>query len=317
MFENLRLVESKILSEYFSNTEQFIELGNEVFSENLRSGTLKRASSRFVKPWVLYHSWKKGFFQLNDDVATSIRRLMEGGRPSPELSSLIETLRNLDWCDDDKSADLNELVKRSQDRYLAIQNEYELREFLNRIVDLNLQTVVEIGTARGGVLYCLSQISSRNATLVSIDLPGAPNCGGQTGNERALFSTFGPVTQDFHFIPDNSQLPSTRERLVEILDGRKIDLLFIDGDHSYNGCKSDFEMYKSLVADSGIMVFHDICLFPDVWGERCGVGLVWQELHKKYGGEEIIDPTGVSKPELGAGEHWCWGIGLLSAEHVS
>jgi len=44
-----------------------------------------------------------------------------------------------------------------------------------------------------------------------------------------------------------------------------VDLLFIDGDHSYEGCRLDFEMYRDLVAPDGLIVFHDICMFPDEW----------------------------------------------------
>jgi len=36
-----------------------------------------------------------------------------------------------------------------------------------------------------------------------------------------------------------------------------IDLLFIDGDHSYEGVKSDWELYAPHVTPFGIVVFHD------------------------------------------------------------
>jgi hypothetical protein len=37
----------------------------------------------------------------------------------------------------------------------------------------------------------------------------------------------------------------------------KIDLLFIDGNHSYEGVKTDFELYSKLLSDNGIIVIHD------------------------------------------------------------
>jgi hypothetical protein len=37
----------------------------------------------------------------------------------------------------------------------------------------------------------------------------------------------------------------------------KIDFLFIDGDHSYEGVKKDFELYSKLLTDKGIIVIHD------------------------------------------------------------
>ena len=38
----------------------------------------------------------------------------------------------------------------------------------------------------------------------------------------------------------------------------KIDYLHIDGDHSYEGVKKDFELYSSIVSENGIITIHDI-----------------------------------------------------------
>jgi hypothetical protein len=37
----------------------------------------------------------------------------------------------------------------------------------------------------------------------------------------------------------------------------KIDFLFIDGDHSYEGVKKDFELYSTILSDNGIIIIHD------------------------------------------------------------
>ncbi len=37
----------------------------------------------------------------------------------------------------------------------------------------------------------------------------------------------------------------------------KIDLLFIDGDHSYEGVKQDFDLYSSILSNNGIIIIHD------------------------------------------------------------
>jgi hypothetical protein len=37
----------------------------------------------------------------------------------------------------------------------------------------------------------------------------------------------------------------------------KIDILFIDGDHSYEGVKTDFELYSKIMSDNGIIIIHD------------------------------------------------------------
>ena len=53
---------------------------------------------------------------------------------------------------------------------------------------------------------------------------------------------------------------------IEILHGfsvnfndrfKNIDLLFIDGDHSINGCKSDFDFFAGAIVSGGFILFHD------------------------------------------------------------
>jgi hypothetical protein len=39
--------------------------------------------------------------------------------------------------------------------------------------------------------------------------------------------------------------------------GMKIDYLHIDGDHSYNGVKKDFDLYSTIMSENGIITIHD------------------------------------------------------------
>ena len=41
-------------------------------------------------------------------------------------------------------------------------------------------------------------------------------------------------------------------------DAGKIDLLFVDGDHSYGGCLADWQAYGPLLARGARIVFHDV-----------------------------------------------------------
>lgn len=77
-----------------------------------------------------------------------------------------------------------------------------------------------------------------------------------------------------------------------------IDMLFIDGDHSYEGSKRDFLVYGDMVKNGGLILLHDIVTFrPEV-----GVPQLWQEIglgwYGDYYTEEII---GKHEPELGGG----------------
>lgn len=42
-----------------------------------------------------------------------------------------------------------------------------------------------------------------------------------------------------------------------VRQGIQIDFLFIDGDHSYEGVKTDFDLYSQILSENGIIVIHD------------------------------------------------------------
>ena len=76
---------------------------------------------------------------------------------------------------------------------------------------------------------------------------GGPN---DLENEESFYRThFWP-----RFIKDTSE---NAFHNFFIRQDIKIDFLFIDGDHSYEGVKKDFELYSSIVNDNGIIVIHD------------------------------------------------------------
>ena len=302
-FRHLRLVKRQLLAEYQVNK----------FARRMLEGQLYQPKPPPQHPqWVLYHSWKVGVVELDEEDAMILRSLMGG---STDIDSearrleLVEELREIGLCEDEP-IDLNELVDSNP--FHAIQNSYELRQFLSIAKEVEPRVVVEIGTARGGTFYCLSQIARPDATLISIDLPGAANCGGQTDGERELFLSFGPSSQDFHFLPADSHLPSTKSALGKILGGRSIDVLFIDGDHSKEGVRKDFEMYREFVAPDGIVAFHDILLFEDNCGGAAGVGDFWATISGCYQTQEIVDPDGILNPRgTSLPQANKWGIGVI------
>jgi hypothetical protein len=124
--------------------------------------------------------------------------------------------------------------------------------------------VVEICTYRGGTFYALCNVAAQNPTLVSIDLPGGLFGGGYTDNELRYIRGYGRPGQSLHFLAADSQQASTRDAVVERLDGRPIEFLLIDGDRRCEGVRRDFEpsLGKSLPdelngAVGGAVVDHD------------------------------------------------------------
>jgi len=67
------------------------------------------------------------------------------------------------------------------------------------------------------------------------------------------------------------------EALLEFKDS-SIDVLHIDGFHSYEAVKHDFESWLPKVKDGGVILFHDIHEYK----EGFGVHILWKELKQKY-----------------------------------
>jgi predicted O-methyltransferase YrrM len=138
----------------------------------------------------------------------------------------------------------------------------------------NPKTVLEIGTDKGGTLYLWCQAAAEDATIVSIDLSSRRR---YSPKRRELYAKFiKSAKQHLHFLPFSSHEKTTVDKASAILGGKKIDYLFIDGDHTYEGVKSDYIMFSPLVKEGGLIAFHDIkTVRPD-----CGVREVWEEVTK-------------------------------------
>lgn len=150
---------------------------------------------------------------------------------------------------------------------------YRAIEFLS---DKKITTFLEIGTNKGGSFACWI-LSFKPELGISIDLPhsqfGTADFDEQSRNK--LLSQFDCKS---NFISGNSQDPLNLIEVERILNGRKIDFLFIDGDHTENGVTRDFFLYKHLVRDGGWIGFHDIKATSFHQSVNCRVDLFWSKL---------------------------------------
>jgi predicted O-methyltransferase YrrM len=133
----------------------------------------------------------------------------------------------------------------------ASQKVEELVPFLERAASLEPRAVCEIGTSAAGTLYLLTRVAADDAVVVSVDLEIAPHLA-------AARSRFARGRQKIVSLGGDSHSEETLARVKAALGGRPLDVLFIDGDHSYEGVKRDWELYSPLVRPGGIVGFHDI-----------------------------------------------------------
>ena len=109
---------------------------------------------------------------------------------------------------------------------------------------------VEIGTHSGGS-SCLMLMSPKKTNVTGIDL-------GMYAQPYIIYSNVEKYKLEhntFNYIIGDSRSTETVEKLRSSLS--EIDILFIDGDHSYYAVIDDFLNYKDLVTTGGYIIFDD------------------------------------------------------------
>jgi len=111
-------------------------------------------------------------------------------------------------------------------------------------------------------------------------------------------------------VPDilgDSHKPQTMQELHRLLCRRKIDLLFIDGNHSYESVKQDYDLYAPLTEH--IVAFHDICATVNSDVQR-----FWQELSRANGYMAIAFNRCNTSVSVADNKFIDMGIGLIIKE---
>jgi len=175
-----------------------------------------------------------------------------------------------------------------------IQSRYEFVSLLEELLKHPISHILEIGTASGGTLFMYTRIANTDATIVSVDLPGGAFGGGYPEKKIPLYESFALPEQKLELIRADSHSNETFKTVENIFDKQLVDFLFIDGDHTYEGVKSDFEMYGKLVKKNGFIAFHDT-----IYAE--GVSRFWAEIRTQH--ENTWEWVSEKKP--------LYGIGLL------
>lgn len=166
---------------------------------------------------------------------------------------------------------LDDLAKVAvEERPAAQQKPDELARFGLWVISKRYWDILEIGTHSGGTAWFLSVIGA-NVTAIDLDLSHAIKATGVT------------------FVQADSR---------EYVPPSTYDLVFIDGDHSYNAVKLDWERFRRFVRPHGAVAFHDIVQHPPE--VPCDVHRLWQEIKPDYPTIEFISNHD-DKPWAGIG----------------
>jgi len=142
-----------------------------------------------------------------------------------------------------------------------IDNKTDYHEFVAILSKLSqAKTIVEIGVQHGiAALKLVESAKSNNGKYFGYDIwedIGVYKKCCDIEDVRNEFIKNG-------FDPSIFKLTKIDSRSPEFLDVLKedtnslIDFVFIDADHSYLGCKNDFEKVYPLLSEEGIMILHD------------------------------------------------------------
>ena len=123
--------------------------------------------------------------------------------------------------------------------------------------------VLEIGSYLGASACCFGAAlkEAKAGRLFCVD---TWRNEGMSEGSRDTYAEFTANTAPFSefVVPVRGQSVDVFEQ-VKSMTGH-LDLLFIDGDHSYEGVKADWEVYRHILKPGSIIAFHD-------WGWAEGV----------------------------------------------
>lgn len=113
---------------------------------------------------------------------------------------------------------------------------------------------LEIGSAWGYSAIMMARRGARNVTAVDYHQPDDSNCGAENSldvmsKNLQIYGVISAVTM----ISEPSQI--VLPRLVS--SGEQFELIFIDGNHSYDSVVHDITWARRLISDKGYIACHD------------------------------------------------------------
>jgi len=171
----------------------------------------------------------------------------------------------------------------------------------------------EIGSLQGATIPIYGKLLSDSGVFISIE----PELEVPLDVDKIsyLADWFNVV-----HIRHTSESPEAINELGYILDGRKIDILHIDGNHNTINVIHDFNTYKEYVRDGGVIIFHDI-RWPDVnvawnivrdgyvfieiyegYSSTAGIGIIFMEDNMAIVNDSIGNPD--NERNINTKEQW-------------
>jgi predicted O-methyltransferase YrrM len=160
--------------------------------------------------------------------------------------------------------DFAPITFHSYDLSLAFHFETPQELFALRVLAWSLPpnpVIVNIGAGAGTSSLAFAE-SRRDAKIYTVDISEGGPYGGMQ-NEVNAFAGKDGLTLPVQILGDSKEIGGKWKG--KKYHGPDIDLCFVDGDHSYEGCFGDIIAWRDHVKPGGLMVFHDYD--RDVWAD--------------------------------------------------
>ena len=145
------------------------------------------------------------------------------------------------------------------------------------VQELEPRIFVELGTHSGNSYFSFCQSILQHdikSKAYAVDTWGGDIHAGFY--EESVFRKVTSENEKYrHF---STLLRATFDSALENFEDGTIDLLHIDGLHTYEAVKHDFETWLPKMAAGGFILFHDIKVFT----EGFGVHKLWSEISQNY-----------------------------------
>ena len=165
-------------------------------------------------------------------------------------------------------------------RHRALQKPLELCGYLSFLRRRRILRIMEIGTLWGGTFFAHCAVTEPSGHVIAMDSFPDESAEWMSRRYRRLARTHQRVT----CIWKDSHASDTVREVEAALKGASLDVLFLDGDHSFAGVKRDFDAYSPFVRTGGVIAFHDIASAADD-----GVPAFWRSLQGRYESVEFVD----------------------------
>ena len=146
------------------------------------------------------------------------------------------------------------------------------------IQEISPKVFVELGTHSGNsyFTFCQSIVEADLSTkCYAVDTWVGDEHSGQYEDE--IFDKVNTHHQE-HYAGFSRLLRMTFDEAVNRFSEKSIELLHIDGFHTYEAVRHDFDTWLPKLAPGAVVVFHDTNVFENDFG----VSKVWGELEKSY-----------------------------------